>query len=1630
MRIKQKNVFSGGMDQDSDLTAVAENDYIKGVNIENGVGDGTGTFQIVTNLKGNTLRPATLPAGANVVVGSEEDKFENSLFYFVQNSNENDTILRYLADTNVIEKVIEFDFGWTTTTKITGIDFVNKELLYWVDPLPRKINVNKATANKKRKYNLVLLDFTENVTIRILDENGVSLLISSGIFADYDALALHINTAAPSQYLTATVCGEHVEAEFIAINEYTLTFTTVSGEAIGLPDNFYPIITARVVYRGRYPHPTPPVLTITNNTTKGYNLIEEKNFEFRLRIIYDDKEKATYSPISDLSLFDCVSAGFNGIRVTFTEASFTDVNVLAIIKRVEIIAREGNDGKFKRIKTIEREELWDESGLIATQYYDFFNDGNYETIADIESLRNYDALGREINGQQFADDRLFDAGILENYNAPCPDANITAEFTSLSKLRLFNISGEVKIYCDQFYGVNSNTNDPSGAFPRDGYIYNLGDDDEGNPTTDVWGGTPHNQVREDNAADQGQQTPTGGFVVYLPGTNFYALTEQDRGHGLAVTPSGALSAATPDEKAEIVSYIDTATARGGGIFKSTYTLRNVPAGSYVVRVASPWCGFPEDFRNDFIDKGSFYDLNNNSYNKTSMPIKGFTDTAGVFLGDNIYEIRIEIDEDGVFRIYSQNSSSPHRTFTADSDNNIYAGEILVYDNISPQDFSTFRWCVDGYLFDSGGGSDGNSLAINGVTMGRQRVLMRETQVRTPLLGATSTTQKPLVERITDHNGYFYYRLDGAEVSGLVTETQRAQFLVESINSLVAKEIDTSFKLSPSTQPPFHSGGSVLDNLYSETLVDNISIDGRIVNGGPAGAGTAYFQVLLYNRNTTVTKINRTQLVGQVVDTLGRGIKGISVVYERNGRQESTKEDGTFSILVYGDWKAAQNNSRTIDSIIFNNPLDCEITFSYLGNPNDFYREEPQIIVFGSTPGDYGDITRDPNLINFLVTTLVATITNIGDRYLKGGGSYIFRLLYTDEMSRRADLVDVQDIYIPFITEDRSITFPNLSSGASDGVFNLTLNISGTAPSWATYVHVLRTLNSTYNDYLQVPAFDLKYVADFDGTNIIETTFETATANELYINIADSLIKYQNRNANSNKVYTFTPGDRIRFISDQNGTLIKDIDGNFGILDLKIKAERTLEGDDAGIYLVVEISDALPEIKAGVLVEVYSPKLQVEDDDFAFFEIHTAIAITNGVYAQTAIPISTGDTYRRTRQIPILSGISSNFIEDNSISDFYISKEQDIGRVSFENPDFKEIFRSTAIRFSGKFFEDTEVNNLSSFETANVEQLPKNFGAIRKLVLTNDDNYRQVLLSISENKTASLYLGEVIFSDLAGEDVVALSSKVLGAIRTLKGDYGTTNPESVAAKDGMAWWWDGIRGKEIRYALNGLTAITDLYKMRSFAKNKKATLGAGYSAVGVYDSYKEKYILTFIDGSTRETIAFDESKKRFTNNYDFEPEWYGVVDDKLFSFVSAGLWEHDTNAVHNNFYGTQYQSEITLVFNIEAFVVKLMYQLRMMANSPWYCPNTGDIELPPNDDYPTGMISRLKKDNFRLVEGQFWGDFLRDMNDPRFTDILESLLKGRPLRGEVIKIRFENASTSAATLRMIEVAMEPSMETAQ
>lgn len=168
-----------------------------------------------------------------------------------------------------------------------------------------------------------------------------------------------------------------------------------------------------------------------------------------------------------------------------------------------------------------------------------------------------------------------------------------------------------------------------------------------------------------------------------------------------------------------------------------------------------------------------------------------------------------------------------------------------------------------------------------------------------------------------------------------------------------------------------------------------------------------------------------------------------------------------------------------------------------------------------------------------------------------------------------------------------------------------------------------------------------------------------------------------------------------------------------------------------------------------------------------------------------------------------------------------------------------------------------------------------------------------------------------------------------------------------------------------------------------------------------------------------TYAYDDKNQRWLGNFSFVPENMVRFLNTFFTFRDGKLWKHNDNEIRNNFYGQQYTSKIIFYVNLSPDEVKNFFSMRQKSNKLWTSPNNDDIFIPPSEGKEIGQSSRLKASRFKkLNNGDWFADFLRDINDTRFVNKNDALFNGALLQGNVMRITLENSDT--VEVRLLEV----------
>tara|TARA_R100001480_G_scaffold65366_1_gene77294 strand:- start:69 stop:881 length:813 start_codon:yes stop_codon:yes gene_type:complete len=135
-----------------------------------------------------------------------------------------------------------------------------------------------------------------------------------------------------------------------------------------------------------------------------------------------------------------------------------------------------------------------------------------------------------------------------------------------------------------------------------------------------------------------------------------------------------------------------------------------------------------------------------------------------------------------------------------------------------------------------------------------------------------------------------------------------------------------------------------------------------------------------------------------------------------------------------------------------------------------------------------------------------------------------------------------------------------------------------------------------------------------------------------------------------------------------------------------------------------------------------------------------------------------------------------------------------------------------------------------------------------------------------------------------------------------------------------------------------------------------------------------------------TLSYSEGVKGFPSFYSYIPDIMVGMNQYFYSFKGGNLFRHNTNNTRNNYYGVQYNSKITSVFNPNPLQNKLFKTLNLESDGAWQATLTTDIQL-------TGFID---SSYFEKKEAS-WFAFIRN-NGPTGANTNQAEWELRSLNG--------------------------------
>jgi len=370
-----------------------------------------------------------------------------------------------------------------------------------------------------------------------------------------------------------------------------------------------------------------------------------------------------------------------------------------------------------------------------------------------------------------------------------------------------------------------------------------------------------------------------------------------------------------------------------------------------------------------------------------------------------------------------------------------------------------------------------------------------------------------------------------------------------------------------------------------------------------------------------------------------------------------------------------------------------------------------------------------------------------------------------------------------------------------------------------------------------------------------------------------------------------------------------------------------------------------------------------------------------------------------------------YIEEARIRGGYNNTSVDFGVKAYLVEDsITQQHRFNSLLYSGVFNSRTGINNTNQFSVAEdiTRSVDPSVGSIQKLY-AEDTN----LIIFQESKVSRALIDKDAIYSAEGQPMTTSGAQVIGQVQQYAGNYGiSTNPESFAVYGYRKYFVDKNQNVVLRLSQDGITEIS-AYGMVDYFRDNLALVGSIGRIVGGWDMYNKQYVLSLQPPNTTEfqTLAFDEDCTGWTSRFSFKPNFAASLRNNFYTFTPvriatingvevtySNLWRHyadPTTTLVNycNFYGEQYNANVTLIFNPEVSMSKNFNTLNYEGSTGWAL-----AELYSNSDIAVPIEKAVNASNLAALENQLFTNNFKRKENKYFGTIINNT---PPTYGEVI-----------------------------
>lgn len=635
---------------------------------------------------------------------------------------------------------------------------------------------------------------------------------------------------------------------------------------------------------------------------------------------------------------------------------------------------------------------------------------------------------------------------------------------------------------------------------------------------------------------------------------------------------------------------------------------------------------------------------------------------------------------------------------------------------------------------------------------------------------------------------------------------------------------------------------------------------------------------------------------------------------------------------------------------------------------------------------------------------------------KWNSRYQFGLIYFDDYGKPLAIMSYKEL--DGDPNVYTVTTPNFNINGSNAnaprVPVITASVGHIPIAGAKYFQWIRSTNLSVSKFLQYITCQIDSDAEY---------FWFCIAN---------LDEFKVKNTGFLPSYQFTPGDRLRVMDTVNvaGSTFEYSasyhEDDYEILGEEIRAIPNAGVDITGRFLKVRRPSPATTYNPFQLIEIYTPALRTNETNTVFYEFGEVYPIyvaddgnryhVGNIQNQTALQNAhfefiDGDVYFKFRKIyndtfSELTQFMMLGMMDANYSDYWQSAFTSNGRPWVLEPNTRRTYNPVLVRFGNTFQQGTDINALNRFYPDNYDEYVRDYGDIMKMFAWNNS-----LIVGQRFKIGRVPVLQQIWEDASGVDTVGVTQKLLNRIQYYVGEYGVgDHPESVAYNNSVISGWDNYRGVNWRISQNGLTPISIIHNANNFSIREAGSRGFNYKIYQVYNAADNEFISAFEETNIlpAKTLSWDESSNGYRSPLSYFPEFMCCVNNLLVTWKNGQLYTHD-NPVYNNFYGVQYDSFVTAVFNDRIELKKSFNNVYLLAGQKWDVPEISTNNKSNVLSNSPIQQSNLIEDDFEYTEGNYYAAFKGDTNSIAGGQAINNAdyLKGAYI---ILKIRKAAAST--------------------